>query len=70
MNFFNKKMTWTNAEFIPFKLCVASIYIIVGTYFSNFFRHYYIPLFILFGVSTIWVLYLWVRKMKATDQEK
>ncbi|AHF15301.1 hypothetical protein [Niabella soli] len=69
MSFLNKKMTWTNAEFIPFKLCIASIYLIAGAYFSNFVQHYYIPLFVLFVISVIWTLYLWVRKMNRSNQD-
>jgi len=38
MNFFNRKTSWTNAEFIPLKLCIASAYVIIGTYFHFFFR--------------------------------
>ncbi|MFL9484291.1 hypothetical protein ACI6Q2_16035 [Chitinophagaceae bacterium LWZ2-11] len=65
MSFLNKKMSWSNAEFIPFKLCIASIYIIVGSYFHDFFSNYYMPLFILFAVATGWTIYLWLRKMKS-----
>jgi hypothetical protein len=64
MNFFTAKTTWSNAEFIPFKLCVASAYVLVGAYFHTFFRYHYVPVVVLFGVSTIWVLALWLKKMK------
>ena len=64
MNFFNTKMEWTNTEFIPFKLCVASAYVLVGAYFHTFFRQYYVPVLVLFGISTVWVLYLWASKMR------
>ncbi|MBV8388499.1 MAG: hypothetical protein JO080_01730 [Mucilaginibacter sp.] len=64
MGFLNTKTSWSNAEFIPFKLCVASIYVIVGAYFHDFFQQYYVPLFILFGISVISTVYLWVKKMK------
>lgn len=65
MSFLSKKTSWSNAEFIVFKLCVASIYIIVGCYFHDFFRNYYIPLFILFSITCIWTVALWFKKMKA-----
>ncbi|WP_293297325.1 hypothetical protein [Pedobacter sp. UBA4863] len=64
MNFFNTKTTWANKEFIPFKLCVASIYIIVGSYFHSFFKNYYVPLFILFGITVVWTMALWLKKSK------
>lgn len=64
MNFFTLKTTWTNAEFIPLKLCIAAAYVIIGAYFHSFFEHYYIPLFALFGITVIWCVALWLRKMK------
>ncbi|WP_347065448.1 hypothetical protein [Flavobacterium sp. WV_118_3] len=64
MNFFNRKTTWTNAEFIPLKLCIASAYVIIGTCFHSFFEKYYMLLFILFGITVIWCIRLWLRKMK------
>ncbi|RAJ81918.1 hypothetical protein CLV59_104143 [Chitinophaga dinghuensis] len=64
MNFFKRKTTWTNAEFIPLKLCIASIYVIVGAYFHEFFSRFYVPLFILFGICVIWAVGMWWKKMK------
>ncbi|MEC5143628.1 hypothetical protein [Chitinophaga sp. 212800010-3] len=64
MNLLKAKTTWSNAEFIPFKLCIASIYIAAGSYFHDFFRHYYIPLLILFGITVTWTVYLWIKKMR------
>ncbi|MES2517302.1 MAG: hypothetical protein V4585_04290 [Bacteroidota bacterium] len=58
-------MSWSNAEFIVLKLCIGSAYIIIGTYFHNFFVNLYVPLFILFGITVIWSLYLWLSKMNA-----
>lgn len=66
MNFFRAKTCWSNMEFIPFKLCVASIYIIAGAYFHTVIQRYYIPLFILFGITVLWTVYLWIEKMKKT----
>lgn len=67
MNFFNVKTVWTNTEFIPFKLCVASIYVIVGSYFHSFFENYYLPIFILFGITAIWTVTLWLKKMRSKN---
>nr|WP_199000074.1 hypothetical protein [Flavobacterium sp. ASV13] len=69
MNFFKIKTSWTNAEFIIIKLCIASIYIIIGSYFHDYIKDYYTPLLILFGVTVIWFVYLWLKKMKAGKQE-
>lgn len=62
MGFLNAKTTWANKEFIPFKLCIASIYIIAGSYFHDFFKNYYVPLFIVFAITVIWTVYLWKKK--------
>ncbi len=69
MNFFKIKTCWTNAEFIVLKLCIASAYILVGVYFHDFFRYYYMPILILFGITVIWSVYLWLSKMKVGRQE-
>ena len=68
MNFFKIKTSWSNAELIPLKLCVASAYVLVGAYFHHFFRSYYVPVLFLFGLTVVWSVYLWVRKMKSGNQ--
>jgi hypothetical protein len=64
MKFLSAKTTWTNLELIPFKLCVASAYVLVGAYFHSFFAANKIIVIGLFAVSTVYTLYLWVVKMK------
>lgn len=64
MNFFKIKTTWSNAEFIPLKLCIATAYILVGTYFHNFFAANYYWVLIIFAITVFWSVYLWVKKMK------
>ncbi|WP_409415677.1 hypothetical protein [Flavobacterium sp. PS2] len=68
MSFFKIKTCWSNAEFIVLKLCIASAYILIGTYFHDFFSNYYVPLLILFGITVIWSVYLWLTKMKNNKQ--
>jgi len=68
MNFFKIKTSWSNAELAGLKICIASAYILVGTYFHKFFRHYYIPVLIVFGVTVIWSIYLWITKMKVKKE--
>lgn len=65
MNFFKIKTSWSNAEFIPIKLCMASVYIFIGSYFHEFFQNYYTLLLIVFGITVIWFVYQWLKKMKA-----
>jgi len=64
MNFFKIKTTWSNSEFIVFKLCLASAYVLIGAYFHTFICQYYIPILILFGISVVWVVSLWLKKMR------
>lgn len=70
MNFFKIKTSWSNAEFIPFKLCIASIYILVGTYFHHFFWEYYIPVLVVFGITAVWTLSLWLNKMRMESKNE
>lgn len=69
MNFFKIKTSWSNAELVVLKVCIATAYILVGTYFHNFFRHYYIPVLGLFVITVIWAVYLWLHKMKVGKKE-
>lgn len=64
MNFFKIKTTWTNAELIILKLCIATAYILVGGYFHTFFGHYSILVLAIFVVTVIWSVYLWITKIK------
>ena len=64
MNFFRIKTTWSNAELALLKLCLASIFIVIGAYFHEYLQSYYIPLLIVFAITVIWTVYLWVKKMK------
>lgn len=64
MHFFKIKTSWSNAEFILLKICLASAYLLAGAYFHDFFSNYYSALFVIFGVSAIWCVYWWVEKMK------
>lgn len=65
MGFFDKKMKWTNVEFIPLKVCIAAAYLYLGTTFSEFFSDYKTPILILFGITWIMVMVLWIKKMRA-----
>jgi hypothetical protein len=57
-------MSWTNAEFIPFKLCIASAYILVGAHFSNFIHKHHLIFLAIFAITVILTLFLWATKMK------
>jgi len=64
MNFFKIKTSWSNAEFIVLKLCVATAYVLVGAYFHSFIHNYYVPILVIFIIACIWSVYLWLSKMK------
>jgi len=65
MNFFKIKTTWTNAELIPLKLAIATIYIVIGAHFHSLIHNYYLPVLIVFAITVIWSVYLWLSKMKS-----
>jgi ABC-type Mn2+/Zn2+ transport system permease subunit len=58
------KTCWSNAEMIILKLCIASAYVLVGAYFHRFFHQFYIPVIVLFAITVVWAVYLWIKKMK------
>ena len=66
MNFFKIKTSWSNAQLIVLKLCIASAYILVGAYFHSFFYHYNVSILVVFGITCVWSVYLWISKMKST----
>jgi len=69
MNFFKIKTSWSNAEFIPLKLCIAAAYILIGSYFHNFFLEYHAAVIAVFLVMVIWSVYLWLTKMQNSKRE-
>jgi hypothetical protein len=68
MNFFKLKTTWSNAEFIPLKVCIGTAYILIGAYFHSFFREYYLIVIMIFTITMVWSLYLWINKMNQNKQ--
>lgn len=68
MNFFSVKTSWSNAELAILKIFVASAYILIGSHFHRFFNRYSIPIFIVFLISVVWLVYLWLIKMKNESQ--
>jgi hypothetical protein len=68
MNFLSIKTSWSNLEFVPLKLCIASAYLIIGTYFHDFFKTYYSLLILLFATTWFAAMYLWLSKMNAKSK--
>lgn len=66
MNFFKVKTSWSNAEFIVLKLCFATAYLLIGAWFSSYILMFYIPVAIVFAITVIWAVVLWLKKMKTS----
>ena len=69
MHFFKVKTNWSNSELIVIKLCIAAAYILIGAYFHTFFSTHYIPVLMLFSVTLVWGLYLYITKMKNNGED-
>jgi uncharacterized membrane protein (DUF2068 family) len=67
MNFFTRKMPWNNLEFIPFKLCAASIYLYIGSHYHALFEHYSYLLLGVFALTVVITMYLWIQKMRQAN---
>lgn len=65
MGFLNKKTTWSNKELIPLKICIASIYLIVGAKFNDWVSLNTGYLLALFVATLLVSMYLWVTKMRS-----
>lgn len=63
-NFLNLKTTWTNAEFIPFKISIGSGYILIGIYFADFFEKYWQFVALIFIPTMIASVIMWIKKMQ------
>ena len=63
MNFFKMKTTWTNAELIPLKLAIATIYIVIGSVFHRYLHNYYVPILVVFAITVVWSVYMWIDKI-------
>lgn len=69
MNFFKVKTSWSNAEFIVLKLALCSAYIFTGSYFHEFFSQFYLPIIVVFVITVIWSMYLWLTKMNRNNND-
>lgn len=68
LNFLRRKTTWANTELAWVKVCVASTYLILGTYFHTFFVNYLPIIWCVFLITMAWALYLWLKKMSSAKQ--
>ncbi len=68
MNIFDKKTTWSNLEFIPFKICIGTAYLLIGMYFHEYVKQYKTLIIILFVFTWIVTMYMWLHKMKQENK--
>ncbi len=64
MSFFKTKTSWTNLELAIFKISIASVTLLIGIYFHAFFKNYILPIAMVSVLTSIWIVYLWFKKMK------
>jgi hypothetical protein len=64
MNFFKKKTCWSNLGLGAIKLCVGSLWLMVGVYFHEFLQHYLVLFGVLFIATALGVGYTWVKQMR------
>jgi len=64
MKFFKRTTSWSNAEFVVFKLAIASAYILIGAFFHHFIHSVLIPVIIFCIIAVTWAVILWLKKMK------
>jgi hypothetical protein len=61
MNFLKKTSTWTNWQLGIFKICLFAMGLIVGSYFHEFVKSYFIILFIIYVIAGIYLFSLWIK---------
>ena len=69
MNFFKIKTSWSNLEIGLLKVCIGSVYILIGSYFHEFIKNYWLLFAAIFIITAIWVFNLWLLKMKKTKNK-
>lgn len=62
IKFLNRRTSWTNAELGLIKICVGSAYLIIGSYFHEFFHAFLVVAGIVFVITAGWTFYLWIKK--------
>jgi hypothetical protein len=63
MKFLEQKTSWSNKELWLFKACLFSGGIAAGSYFQKQIELYFLPLLAFSITTTIWIGYLWIKKL-------
>jgi hypothetical protein len=64
MNFLKLKTSWSTAELGLLKLCLISLGIVLGIFFYEFLKAQILLFFIVFIITAIYGLFLWIKKAK------
>ncbi len=55
-NLIESAHSFTGADYVVFKICLLSIGILLGSYFSYFFMQYTLIIWVLAVISLIWLI--------------
>ncbi len=64
MRFLQLLTTWSNAELGLLKVCLICFGISAGIYFYDYVKPWFGHFFIVFVITAIWALLLWIKKLK------
>lgn len=64
MNFLSKKTSWSNIELGLMKICLICFGIVVGLYFFQSLKEYFLEFVGAFAITCVIVLYLWIKKSR------
>lgn len=67
MNFFLKKTTWSNLEFIPLKLCIGTGYLLILSFLPVELQDIRTILLVIFIPTVVWSLYKWFHKLSVEN---
>jgi len=70
MKFFLIKTIWSNWELWILKVCVWISGILTALYFNNVLNNWVDALWVLFSITLLVALFLWLRKMKNSTDSK
>lgn len=61
MSILTKKVSWQNWQFGVFKLSMVALGILLGVYFTAFWRNLLWLVWIVFVITIVWVSIMWLK---------
>jgi hypothetical protein len=68
-SFLTRRITLANWQFGPVKFSTLSLGVIVGAYFADFWKPHLWLVGLVFVVSTLWSVVLWLEALKQSAPE-